>query len=173
MYVMAVRALHQSFIHAMPEWLVELCPDLLMAGVAEPSLVIDEQVLRFFRLMDVVTRCASHSGLGVRGTIERHVLGIGLVTLHATRVRFRLRDPLEGKNLRLVTARFHVCATGPVTGFACVPGFAASVLESSFVVRACFDLFELLLVTSLAGIGTHVIVIGRSTRLRLWRRVLW
>ncbi len=151
-HIVAVRTFHQALIDAMAERLVELCPDLLVARVTQASLLIGEEVLRFFRLVDVVAGCAPNPRFCMRRPIEGHVFGVRLVTSHTTRAGFDLRDALEREYLRLVATGFDVRTAGSVTGFARTPGFATAILESSFVVRACFDLLELLLVASLAGL---------------------
>lgn len=92
----------------------------------------------------------------MHGTIESRMLRVGFVALHAAGARFFLRRALEREYLGLVPARLHVRGAGPMTGFARVPWLAATVLKSSFVVRTSFDLLELGLMTSLAGVRTYV-----------------
>lgn len=53
-HVMAVRALHQPFVDPMPERLVKVSTDLLVARVTQVLGLIGQQVLIFFRLVDVV-----------------------------------------------------------------------------------------------------------------------
>ena len=49
--VVAIRAANQAFVHAMAERLVELHFVAGMARIAQVGLLVDEQVVRFFRFM--------------------------------------------------------------------------------------------------------------------------
>lgn len=167
MCVMTICAVHQAFVDAVTKRLIEIRFDLLVARVAQVPGLVHQEILGVLWPMNVVTGSAADASPGVNGTIEGGVFLVGFVTRHATFRRLFLRLAFKSKYLAFISTAFDVCRTWTVAGFASMPGVTATLVESCFVVRTHFNLFELLLVTSLAGVRANVLVLGRSSRFYL------
>ena len=87
--IVAIVALHESFVHAMVECPVELLLYLLMAAVAEQRRFFLHQELAFFGVVRIVAIDAAHSILQVRRAREVAVLLAILVAIQAARADLR------------------------------------------------------------------------------------
>jgi hypothetical protein len=119
--VVAIAALNQPLIHSMMERHLELGPLLEMAGVAKLRLGLDEQELRFFRMVRRMARNATDVILRVNRVERVHVLGATRMACQAARIDFFGRGVFKGENLRFVAAAIHVSFPRTVASFAAMP----------------------------------------------------
>lgn len=97
--VVAIRALHQAFVHPMMEGPAELLFDFQVAAVAELGLLVLQQAVTFLGVMGIMAIRATHIVLQVRRPPEIRMLRAKLVASQATRADIRRRSVLECKNL--------------------------------------------------------------------------
>ena len=102
--IVAVRALHQSLVHAVMEGTVELLLLVQVACVAQIRLPSFQQKLALFGMVRVVAVGAAHSILQVDGTREIAMLFAILVAVQAARAYLLRRNALERENLGLVAS---------------------------------------------------------------------
>jgi hypothetical protein len=119
--IVAVIALHKSFIHAVMERPVELLLGFKVAPVAELRLLFLHQELAFLRVMRRVAIDATHVILHVCGSREVAVLFAIGVADKAPPTDLLCGSILEREDLRLVATSFDVRLPGPMAGFAAVP----------------------------------------------------
>jgi len=159
--IVAVRALHQSLVHAVMEGPVELLFLVQVAGVAKIRLLGLQQELAFFRVVRIVTVRATNSILQVSGTREISMLFAILVAVEAARADLRGRRVLERENLGLVSAALDVFLAGTVASFAAMPFRAFFLIQHRYVMRRIFVALEKPLdghvfVAGFAGLGADV-----------------
>ena len=157
MRVMAVCALHQTFVHAMVEGPGELLLLVEVAAVAKQRLLFLHEKLALFGVVGIVAVCAADIVLQMRRAAKITVLFAVLVTIEATCADVRGGSILKRENLCLVPAALHVRFPGPVAGFAAMPFRPLLGIQRGHKVRRCLVVFvEILrrhvLVAGLAGL---------------------
>jgi len=95
MHVVAVTALNQSLINAMVIWFGEVSLRGDVAAIAKSRLRVNQQMLRFCRVMGRVAVQAAHVAAGVHRSGEVALLVILAVATQATGIRFLLRQVFE------------------------------------------------------------------------------
>lgn len=157
MHIVAICALHQAFIDAVPEGLAEIGLDLGVAAVAELRLFCDQQLLLFLRVVGGMAGYATESTGEVRRTKEIGVLFTLCVAGKAALADGFRRRALKNKYLRFVTATLDVLRTRTVARFAAVRFYIPFELEGTAPMGRGLDGVEFIVVTCLAGIRPHVL----------------
>ena len=133
--VVAVVALHQSFVHSMMEGHRELRFLLCVAGVTEFRFFLHQQK---FRILAVVRRMAiqaAHVVLDVHRAVEIHLFLAGSVAGHAAFAdRFRA-GRLETENLLHVARIVGVRRSRPMAAFATLMRRATARVQRGLEVR--------------------------------------
>src|SRR5271169_6757708 len=135
MLIVAIRALHQTFVHAMMEGPVELLLLVQVAAVAQIRLFRFQQKLAFFCVVWVVAVGTTHTVLEVDGAREIAVLLSILVAVQAPCANLLRRHALERKNFGLVAAAVHVGFPRTMARFAAMPFRALLGIQSGYKVR--------------------------------------
>src|SRR5712692_6725313 len=155
--VMTVRAFHEALVYAVMERLLKVRLGLEVAGVAQLWLSLDQQGLASLR---VVRRMAIHTAHAVHIVLaapEVAVLFAVFVAFQAALASFTGGDVLEGEDLRLVPAGFHVFLSGPMAGLATLPLWSSSGVVGCFPMRRFLEILEDILVAGLAGLCSHIL----------------
>ena len=134
---------------------VELRLHLLVAAITESWLGLDQQELICHSLVGRMTTQAAQVVLAVRGARKVHVIFPGTVAFQTTLVDLFRRCCLEAENL-LGIGVFHVSSTRPVAGFTTMPLKSLFRLEDRVPVSCALKSFENILVTSHAGVRSHI-----------------
>jgi hypothetical protein len=124
--IVTIRALHQSFIHAMAKWFTELGFYVYMARIAKSRLCIDQQKLAFFSVMRRMTVDARYIIGTVGRTFEIAVFFTVLMAFETAFGYFRGGSALEHEYLALITAAGYVLRTWAVACLATLPLRATS-----------------------------------------------
>ncbi len=124
-WIVAIRTLHQSLIHAMAKWHLELRFLLQMAGVTKLGLRLHQQELFGLRMVRRMTGNATDIVLGVNGVNGVHVLRAAFVAGHATSIDVLGRSVFEHKDFGFIAATSHVISARAVTTFAALLRWAA------------------------------------------------
>ena len=172
MGIVAIAALHHSFIDAMMKRAVELLFGLEMATVTKLRLLLFHQELAFLSVVGGVAIDATHTVLQVRRPGKITMFFSVAMAVQATLAGCLGRSAVESEYLRLVPAAFHVFLAGPVTGFAALPLRSALVLQRGQEVRRGFKVFENVCVAGLAGFSTYVEGWISSPGIMLWSTCL-
>src|SRR5262249_41277030 len=128
-----------------------------MAGVAQLWLSLDQEELAFFR---VVRRMAIHTAHVVHIVLAAPEVAVLFAVLMASKAALTdlLRgDVLEGEDLRLVAPGFHVLFARPMTGLTALPLRSPTGVVGCFPVRRFLEIFEDILVASIAGRRSDVL----------------
>ena len=168
MGIVAIAALHHSFIDAMMKRAVELLFGLEMATVTKLRLLLFHQELTFLSVVGGVAIDATHTVLQVRRPGKITMFFSVAMAVQATLAGCLGRSAVESEYLRLVPAAFHVFLAGPVTGFAALPLRSALVLQRGQEVRRGFKVFENVCVAGLADFSTYVEGWISSPGIMLW-----
>src|SRR6266513_2268305 len=121
MRVVAVAALHQSFVDAVVECAVELLLHFLVATVAKERSLFLHQELAFLWMVGRVAVYAAHVVLQVCGTGEVAVFFAVCVASQTTRADFLGRGILERKDLRLIATTINMRFPWTVACLASMP----------------------------------------------------
>jgi len=159
--IVAVRALHQSLVHAVMEGTVELLLFVQVASVAQIRLLRFQQKLALFGMVRVVAVGAAHSILQVDGTREITMLFAILVAVQATRAYLLRRNALERENLGLVTSALDMFLPRTMARLAAVPFRPFLRIQSRHKVWRILIVLEEsfdghVFVAGFAGLGTYV-----------------
>ena len=157
MWVVAIGALDQAFIHAVVKRHLELGFLLQVARVAELRLRFGQKKLFCFRMVWRMAGNATDVILRVYRVDGVHVLRAPGVARHAARIDFLGRSVLEGEDFGYVPAARYVVGTGAVATFATLVRRTAFGIESSLPVRRFFPAIVDFLVAGLAGLRTHIL----------------
>ena len=156
MLVMAVGALHQLFVHPVPEGFVELRFDFQVAGIAELGLALHEQELTLLGMVRRVAIGAAHVVDPVHRAGEIAVFFAVLVTVQAALADLLGSRLLEDEDLGLVAATIHVVGAGPVAGLAAHRLGAGAFPERRLPVWGLLKILVDILVAGLASLCTSV-----------------
>ena len=135
MRVVAVRALHQTFVDPVMEGPGELLLLVEVAAVAEGRLACLQEELALFCMMRIVAIGAGYAVLEMHRTCVVAVLFAVLVAAQAARADLRGGGPFERKNFGLVSPAFHMGFAGPVTSLAPMPLGTLLRIQSCHEVR--------------------------------------
>jgi hypothetical protein len=168
MRVVTIGALDQALFHAMMKRHVELRFDLLMAGVTQLLLVLDQHEVALGGTMGRMATDATQIILAVRRPRKVRMLFAGGVAVEAALIDFFGSRRFETENLLSVTRIFGMSAPRPVAGFTTM-GFKALLCFQDIIPVPCgLKPFKDVFVTALAPIRPDI----PRTRLRLGRRSL-
>jgi hypothetical protein len=156
MWIMAIRALDESFVNAMVERHVELGPLLKVAGIAEFGLRFDQQEFLGLRVVRRVTRDAAHTILRMNRVDGVHMFGAACVAGQATIVDFFGGMILKDEDLRDVPATSNVRRSRAVTAFAPLMRRTASRIQGCLPVRRFLPVVVDIFVAGLADFRSHV-----------------
>ena len=135
MRVVAVAALHQSFVDAVVEGAVELLLYFLVAPVAKQRRLFLHQELAFLRMVGRVAVYAAHVVLQVCGTSVVAVLFSVCVASQAARADFLGRGILECKDLRFIATTIDMRFPWTVAGLATMPLWPFFRIQRSHIMR--------------------------------------
>ena len=150
MYVVAVAALDQTFVHTMMKGHRKLCFLVEMARVAERGLRLDEKEFLRFRMVRGMARRAAYVVFRMFRIDGVHVLRATGMAGEALGVDFLRGVFAEDENLRFVTAASNVRGTGSVATLASLMRRAALCIKSGFPVRTLLPVVVNIFVTRLA-----------------------
>jgi hypothetical protein len=153
---MTIRAANQSFIHAVPEWLVEINGCSRVALITKCRLFFCQQSSRLFGEMERVAGDATNVGRGVSGLLKVCNFLFPRVASKTMLYHFLRHRPSKGKYFRPVTTRGNVFGTRAMASFATVCLFLSLQLQDAIPVASFLCIFENIFVASLAGIGSDV-----------------
>src|SRR5271165_4012535 len=121
MRIVAVVALHESFIHAVVKGARELRPHVHVAAVAQLRRRFLQQKLGLFRMMWRMAIDAGHAALQVGRARVVALFVAALVAGQAASADLFGRGALECEDFRFVASPIHVGFTWAVAAFASVP----------------------------------------------------
>jgi len=161
MLIVAIRALHQTFVHAMMEGPVELLLLVQVAAVAQIRLFRFQQKLAFFCVVRVMAVGTTYAVLEVDGAREIAMLLSILVAVQAPGADLLRRNTLERKNLGLVAAAVDVGLPRTMARFAAMPFRAFLLVQHGHIVRGIFVALEKpfdwhVFVAGFARLGTDI-----------------
>jgi len=164
--VMAVTALHQTFIYAMVVRLGKIRLGRSMASVTQLRLALHHQVLLLLRVMRRVAIKTPDVTAGVRRFRE---MGLRMSLAVATQTAGTAglpRLPREAEYFGFVATPGHVIRSRTVAAFATLIGGATTFVEGRLPVRAFLPAVVNLLVASFASFRSHVlrVVLHRGRR---------
>ena len=160
-WIVAIAALHQSFVHAVMKSASELLLGLQVAAVTKLRLLLLHQELTFLRVVGIVAIRTPDIILEVRGTPEVAVFFPILMAIQAPRADLLRRGVLERENLRLIAAAIDVSLPWTVAGLASMPLGSFLRIQRGDEVRGSFIVLEEILhrhvfVAGFTCLGTHV-----------------
>ena len=154
--IVAIVALHYSFIDAMMKGTIELLFGFQMATVAELRLLLLHQELAFFGVVRGMAVDAAHIVLQVRGSRKITMFFSVRMAVQATLAGRLRRNGFKSDYLRLVPTAFDMFLAGTMTGLAALPLRPALVLQCGNEVRRTLKVLKDVFVTSFASLGAHV-----------------
>ena len=163
--IVAIGALHESLVHAVPRGHFELCPDIRMATVAQIGLFLRQQKLGSGGM---VHRVATGARYVVQGVLAPPDIGLVEIACVARQAGFHDRLGLhQGKGSRdggLTAARRHVCRARTVAPLATRPLGSFLAGRDALVVRVLVEVEPHVGMARLAYIAAHVAGLRRLCR---------
>ena len=155
--VMAIRALHESFLHPMVEGHIELRLLVEMTAVAELGLCFhQEKVIRAGMMRGMTTQTAQVV-LTVSRARDVRVILPGSVALQAPLIHLLRGTSLKAKNRLGISRVIDVVACWAMAGFASLFGRSTTLVEHSFPVWGSIKVVVDIFVTRLAGLCADII----------------
>ena len=155
--IMAVDALHQSFIHAVVVGFGEIRFGGCVAPIAKLRLALHQQMLFFHRVVRRVAVQTTHIAVGVGRLCEVRMLLTFAVAAQAAGAVFLPRMLAENVNLAFITTTGNVLRPRPVAAFtALLRGTSPRVQSRLPMGRLCPGVVDFL-VTGFAGIRPYIL----------------
>jgi len=164
--IVAIRTPDQAFVDAMVEGHFELRLLLRVARVTKLRLRFRQQKLFGCRMVRRMTGYATDVVLGVDRVDGVHVLRAAGMAAHTASVNLFGRSGLENEDLGFVAATGHVVGAGSVATLASLARWTTFRVESGLPMRRLLPAVVNFLVTSLAGLRSHVLGNFRGSRTR-------
>ena len=117
-WIVAIRALNQTLIHAVMEGHFKFSPLCKMAGIAKLWLQFDQQKFARLGMMNGVAGSTAYAVLRMNRIERVHVLGTASVTLEAARIDIFCGSFGEEKQLRNIGWIRDVSGSSAMTGLA-------------------------------------------------------
>lgn len=169
--VVAIGTANQAFVHPVTKRLVELHFVICMARITQIRLLVNEQVIRFFRFMRTVTGSTTYTVLVVlRPLIVCVFTGIGMACEAA--IADRLARIVKVVDFGFIATRLDVCRSRAMTGLASMDPGSLCFIGRELVVCSAIDALELIFVTAPTGFRAHKISRGLRCSLCRGRRLL-
>jgi hypothetical protein len=162
--VMTIRTLNEPFLHAVVERHVELRLDLLMAGIAETRLSLDQEKLIHHSLVGRMAAQAAQVILAVSRPGKIHVICARTVAFQTPLSDVFGSCFLKVEDFAFVTTTVDVLGAWTMTGFATVSFCAVLGFQYIVPVTGLLKRIEDILVADLAGIGPYILGGGRLLR---------
>ena len=178
MWIMAGRAFHEAFIHAVMHRHIELRLLVQVAAIAKLRLRLGQQELCILGMVNGVALNAVHVVVGVLGAAEIHLLLTAGVASQTTFINFFGTHARKCKNLRFIGRVVHVRRPWTVAGFAALLRWTAAGVSGRSPVGRLLPRGIFGVVTGFAGVRAKVLRrrsggrLGRSGLVGLLRRRL-
>ena len=129
---------------------VELRFDLLMAGIAEIGLRLEQQKLSGRGVMGGMAVEAAQVVVAMSRPGKVHMIFARAVALQTALVDFFCRCSFEIENRRCIARVIHMSAAWPVATFTSLFGWTSALVERGFPMRRLVKVGEHIVVTGLA-----------------------